>query len=55
MARTDISVSLTELEPFRTLVDFARAVEEHADEVCDIALRGLVHEPYDDLRKHYHH
>lgn len=42
------------MAPFRILVDFARAVEEHADEECDVALQALVHELHDDLRKQYH-
>lgn len=51
MASAEINLSLTEMPQFRRLVDFARAVENHADAECDIALQELVRELHDDLRE----
>lgn len=47
-----ITMSLTELPQFRRLVDFAQAVERHADEECDVALQALVYDLHDDLLSH---
>lgn len=49
MAHARITMSLTETNQFRRLVDFAAAVERHADEQCDVALQALVHDLHDDL------
>lgn len=50
-AEIKMALSLTETDQFRRLVDFAQAVERHADEECDVELQALVHELHDDLRE----
>lgn len=49
MRTAKVSLSLTETDAFRRLVTLLEQVETHADEQCDIALKGLAEDCRSDL------
>lgn len=51
MAKSSITISVTEMRPYRRLVDFLQDVDRYADENVDLELQDMVEDCRNDLRR----